>query len=86
MISSRLQPRAASRRAGSTSSRRAQPSPSGWLALTAVIEDIHDWSRGTYGVPRMTVELEARGHHVDPKRVARLMREAGLQTGQTRSP
>ncbi len=52
-------------------------------ALTAVIREIHEWSRGTYGVPRMVVELEARGHHVNPKRVARLMREAGLQ-GVTR--
>ncbi len=52
-------------------------------ALTARIREIHEWSRGTYGVPRMVVELEARGHHVNPKRVARLMREAGLQ-GVTR--
>ena len=51
--------------------------------LTAVISEIHQWSRGTYGVPRMVVELEARGYHVNPKRVARLMREAGLQ-GVTR--
>ena len=27
----------------------------------------------------MVRELSARGHHVNPKRVARLMREAGLQ-------
>ena len=47
--------------------------------LTEVIGDIHEWSRGTYGVPRMVVELGARGHHVNPKRVARLMREAGLE-------
>jgi len=47
--------------------------------LTALIRQIHDWSRGTYGVPRMVVELEARGHHVNPKRVARLMRAAGLE-------
>ena len=51
--------------------------------LTAVIGKIHQWSRGTYGVPRMVVELDARGHQVNPKRVARLMREAGLQ-GVTR--
>ena len=51
--------------------------------LTAVIGKIHQWSRGTYGVPRMVVELDARGHQVNPKRGARLMREAGLQ-GVTR--
>lgn len=37
--------------------------------LTAVIGKIHQWSRGTYGVPRMVVELDARGHQVNPKRV-----------------
>ena len=47
-------------------------------ALSRVIREIHTWSRGTYGEPRMTKELIARGHHVNPKRVARLMREAGL--------
>ena len=47
--------------------------------LTALIREIHRWSRGTYGVPRMVKELIARGHHVNPKRVERLMREAGLQ-------
>lgn len=46
--------------------------------LTALIRDIHKWSRGTYGVPRMVKELSARGHHVNPKRVERLMRAAGL--------
>ena len=48
-------------------------------ALTALMREIHEWSRGTYGVPRMFKELIARGHHVNPKRVERLMREAGLQ-------
>ena len=47
-------------------------------ALSHLIREIHAWSRGTYGEPRMTKELIARGHHVNPKRVARLMREAGL--------
>ena len=47
-------------------------------ALSRLIREIHTWSRGTYGEPRMTKELIARGHHVNPKRVARLMREAGL--------
>ena len=47
-------------------------------ALSRLIREIHTWSRGTYGEPRMTRELIARGHPVNPKRVARLMREAGL--------
>ena len=53
--------------------------------LRAVIEEIHRWSQGTYGVPRMVRELRDRGHPVNPKRVARLMREAGLQ-GVSRRP
>jgi len=47
--------------------------------LTELIREIHEWSRGTYRVPRMIVELEAHGHHVNHKRVARLMRAAGLE-------
>ena len=47
--------------------------------LTALIGQVHMWSRGTYGVPRMVRELRARGPHVNRKRVARLMREAGWQ-------
>lgn len=48
-------------------------------ALTARIRALHDRSRGTYGVPRMVVELNRSGHHVNHKRVARLMRAAGLE-------
>jgi putative transposase len=51
--------------------------------LTAHIEDIHCDSRGTYGVPRVHAELAARGVGVGRKRVARLMRTAGL-VGVTR--
>jgi putative transposase len=47
------------------------------------IRDIHETSRGTYGVPRMHAELAAEGTHVGRKRVARLMRVAHLQ-GVTR--
>ncbi len=32
-----------------------------------------------YGVPRITLWLNQHGHHVNPKRVARLMRVMGLQ-------
>ena len=52
-------------------------------AIEAQIEEIHRWSQGTYGVPRMHAELAARGTRVGRKRVARLMRRAGFQ-GVTR--
>lgn len=52
-------------------------------AIAAQIEEIHRWSQGTYGVPRMHAELRARGTYVSRKRIARLMRRAGLQ-GVTR--
>lgn len=52
-------------------------------ALEVQIHEIHRWSQGTYGVPRMHAELRARGVRVSRKRVARLMRVGGLQ-GVTR--
>lgn len=52
-------------------------------ALEVQIREIHGWSQGTYGVPRMHAELEARGIRVSRKRIARLMRRLGLQ-GVTR--
>lgn len=48
-------------------------------ALTERIRAIHERSRGTYGSPRIHVELKESGVHVSRKRVARLMRTAGLQ-------
>ena len=49
-------------------------------ALRATIEAIHTMSRGTYGVPRVHAELRlGRGIRCGRKRVARLMRLAGLQ-------
>ena len=48
------------------------------VALGVHIKAIHRRSRGTYGVPRMLVELRAEGHRVGHGRVARLMREQGL--------
>ena len=47
--------------------------------LTEQIRAIHTWSRGTYGAPRIQVELAARGRRVSRKRVARLMRRAGVR-------
>jgi transposase InsO family protein len=46
--------------------------------LLARIQAIHTRSRGTYGMPRIHVELVRQGVHVGRKRVARLMRIAGL--------
>lgn len=42
------------------------------------IREIHTMSRETYGAPRVHAELKAEGIHVGCKRVARLMRTAGL--------
>jgi len=47
-------------------------------ALTAEIRVIHARSRRTYGAPRVHAELRAAGARVGRKRVARLMRDAGL--------
>jgi len=46
--------------------------------LLALIRQIHDESEGSYGWPRMHAELRHRGVRISRKRVARLMREAGL--------
>ena len=48
-------------------------------ALTEKIRAIHERSRGTYGMPRIHAEFTAQGVHVGRKRVARLMRAAGLE-------
>lgn len=48
--------------------------------LTKMIRDIHEQSRGTYGWPRVHAELTlGLGEQVNHKRVARLMRAAGIQ-------
>jgi putative transposase len=47
--------------------------------LTAQIRTIHERSRGTYGAPRIHAELRYDGSCCSRKRVARLLRLAGLQ-------
>jgi len=47
-------------------------------ALLPDIRRIHTQSRGTYGSPRVHAELRGEGTRCGRKRVARLMRQAGL--------
>jgi len=60
---------------------RRTPSPHAQedVSLATEIEAIHTHSRGTYGAPRIHAELVARGRPVSRKRVARLLRVAGLR-------
>jgi putative transposase len=48
-------------------------------ALQGQIRESHEKSDGTYGRPRVHEDLKAAGERVGPKRVARLMREAGIE-------
>ena len=59
--------------------RTASPRGQEDASLTAEIEAIHTHSRRTYGAPRIHAELCARGRRVSRKRVARLMRAAGVR-------
>lgn len=47
--------------------------------LTAAIQTIHANSYGTYGSPRIHVQLQAEGWSCSKQRVERLMRRAGLR-------
>jgi putative transposase len=66
---------------GFDASVKREPSPRAVAdaALTATIRKIHERSRSTYGVPRVHAELADDGVHVGKKRVARLMKLAGLE-------
>ena len=48
------------------------------VELVCLMREIHAEFDGTYGVPRMTVELANRGHRTNRKRVERLMRTHGI--------
>jgi putative transposase len=54
------------------------------LALLMAIRVVHRQSRATYGSPRVTRELQAQGHRCSEPRVARLMRQAGVQAKRRR--
>ena len=55
--------------------------------LASRIAAIHTASRGTYGSPRVHADLRAAGMRCGRRRVARLMRAAGLRgCGRRRSP
>jgi putative transposase len=49
------------------------------LLISARLERFHVLSDGTYGAPRLHADLADEGVHVGRKRVARLMRIAGLR-------
>ena len=67
-------------RAGYYAWKDRSPSPRAMrdAQLSEQIAEIHDESQGTYGWPRIHAELRHRGVRVSRKRVARLMRRAGL--------
>ncbi len=54
-------------------------------ALVEKIREVHERSRQTYGYPRVRAELRALGVRCGHRRVARLMRKAGLR-GCMRGP
>jgi len=68
-------------RAGYYAWLRREPSPRAQAdaALTEAMRAIHSKSRQTYGVPRLHAALREQGHRVSRKRVARLLRAAGLR-------
>jgi transposase InsO family protein len=49
------------------------------LELTAQVREVHTRSRGYYGSPRVAQQLRQQGVEIGRRRVARLMRLAGLQ-------
>lgn len=66
----------------------AWPSKNPWRRATSAAElctkvrELFEGGRGTYGCPRLYPALRREGLRLSRKRVARLMREEGLQAGQ----
>jgi transposase InsO family protein len=56
----------------------------GDMVLLAHIREQHRLSLGSYGRPRMTLELNEAGLHVGERRVARIMRQNGIQVARSR--
>jgi len=54
------------------------------MVLLAYIREAFRLSHGTYGSPRMTMELQSQGLCAGRRRIARLMRENGLKGRQPR--
>ena len=54
------------------------------MILLAHIREQHRLSLGSYGRPRMTQELNELGIHVGQRRVARIMRDNGIQVLRSR--
>lgn len=52
--------------------------------LVERLRRVHQMSRGTYGAPRIHAELRAEAHRHGRKRIARLMRAAGLEGAHRR--
>jgi len=52
--------------------------------LVAAIRQVHDEVKGRYGSPRMTAELNARGHACTENTVAKLMKEHGIRAKTSR--
>jgi transposase InsO family protein len=54
------------------------------MAVLAHIREPYSLSVGSYGRPRMTIELKEAGLNVGERRVGRLMRINGIKLGHTR--
>lgn len=61
-----------------------RPAHARQLIIKSKITRVHAASRQTYGSPRVTAALRAEGQTVSINRVARLMREEGIQGRQKR--
>ena len=68
----------------SWASRPPSPSEERRGRLLAAIRGIHSEVKGRYGSPRMTAELNARGHPCTENTVAKLMRDNGIRARQAR--